>query len=50
MIDELPVWPFDAGTLRKFLTAYIIPLVSGVGYPVLKIVLDFAKIEIPAIK
>ena len=48
VIDELPVWPFDAGTLRKFLTAYIIPLLSAVGYPVLKIVLDFAKIQIPA--
>ena len=48
VIDELPVWPFDAGILRKFLTAYITPLLSAVGYPVLKIVLDFAKIQIPA--
>ena len=26
VVDELPVWPFDASTLRKFLTAYIVPL------------------------
>lgn len=26
IVDELPVWPFDASTLRKFLTAYIVPL------------------------
>jgi len=25
-IDELPIWPFDPGTLRKFATAYIVPL------------------------
>ncbi len=31
VIDGLPVWPFDIGTLRKFLTAYIVPLVSVFG-------------------
>jgi hypothetical protein len=25
VIDELLVWPFDAPTLRKFLTAYVLP-------------------------
>jgi hypothetical protein len=25
-IDELPIWPFDPRTLRKFGTAYILPL------------------------
>jgi hypothetical protein len=25
-IDELPIWPFDAGTLRRFATAYIVPV------------------------
>lgn len=25
-IDELPIWPFDPGTLRKFATAYVIPV------------------------
>jgi hypothetical protein len=44
VIDELPVWPFDAGTLRKFLTAYVIPIVSGIGYPAIKAVLSFAKV------
>ena len=30
-IQELPVWPFDAQTLRTFATAYIVPL----GFPLL---------------
>lgn len=29
-VDELPVWPLDAGTLRKFLAAYMVPLVGGI--------------------
>jgi hypothetical protein len=29
VFNELPVWPFDAGTLRKFLTAYVIPIISA---------------------
>ena len=35
VIDELPVWPFDAGTVRRFLTAYVVPLIGAVGYAVL---------------
>ncbi|MFZ3352342.1 MAG: hypothetical protein WA268_15905 [Xanthobacteraceae bacterium] len=32
VIDDLPVWPFDSVTLRKFIAAYLIPaVVSGVG-------------------
>lgn len=27
MLEELPVWPFDARTLRTFATAYVIPFV-----------------------
>ena len=46
VIDELPVWPFDAGTLRKFLTAYIIPIISSVGYPAIKAILNFAKVQL----
>ena len=26
-IEELPVWPFDANTLTKFFTAYLIPII-----------------------
>lgn len=26
VIDELPIWPFDPSTLRKFATAYIVPV------------------------
>jgi hypothetical protein len=29
VIDELPVWPFDADTLRKFLTAYVVPIAAA---------------------
>lgn len=43
VIDELPVWPFDAGTMRKFLTAYAIPILGSIGFPLLKIIFDFAK-------
>jgi len=47
VIDELPVWPFDAGTLRKFLTAYVVPLagalVGGAGAPTLKAFFSFLK-------
>jgi hypothetical protein len=35
MIDALPVWPFDARTVRHFLTAYVLPLVGAVGVPLL---------------
>jgi hypothetical protein len=37
VIDELPVWPFDASTLRRFVTAYGLPLIGAVAYRVLKI-------------
>jgi hypothetical protein len=30
------VWPFDAGTLRKFLTAYVIPGLSAIILPMAK--------------
>jgi hypothetical protein len=29
VIGELPVWPFDARTLQKFLTAYVTPLLGA---------------------
>ena len=35
MINDLPVWPFDVPTVRKFLTAYLAPLVTF-GFPFLK--------------
>jgi hypothetical protein len=38
VIDELPVWPFDALTLRKFVTAYFIPIASA-AYPVAKAII-----------
>jgi hypothetical protein len=25
-IDELPIWPFDPGTLKRFATAYVVPV------------------------
>ncbi len=47
VINELPVWPFDAITLRKFLTAYVVPILSSVAYPIGKILLDFIKTHLP---
>ena len=32
VIGELPVWPFDARTLRQFARAYVVPLVP-LGFP-----------------
>ena len=40
VFEELPVWPFDAGTLRKFLTAYVIPIGSAAIYPILESVVS----------
>jgi hypothetical protein len=40
VIDELPVWPFDAGILRRFLTAYVIPLIGAMLYPFASIVFE----------
>ncbi|MEI6704323.1 MAG: hypothetical protein WCL71_12430 [Deltaproteobacteria bacterium] len=40
VIDQLPAWPFDTGTLRKFLVAYAIPVVSS---PIPKAVFNFVK-------
>lgn len=43
LVDELPVWPFDARTLRKFVTAYMVPLVSSAAIPLLKMLFDAVK-------
>ena len=36
VINDLPVWPFDLPTVRKFLTAYLAPVVGTFGFPLLK--------------
>jgi hypothetical protein len=41
VIDGLPVWPFDAPTVRKFLTAYLAPLVGTFGFPLVRKVLQY---------
>ena len=41
VINDLPVWPFDIGTLRRFLTAYIIPVlipITAASYAAVKVV------------
>lgn len=40
VVDELPVWPFDAGTVKKFLMAYVVPLLSGAAVPALRFVVE----------
>jgi hypothetical protein len=49
VIDELPVWPFDAGTARKFLTAYVIPIAGASIWPVTKFVLNIFSIRLPSL-
>jgi hypothetical protein len=29
LVDRIPVWPFDISTVRRFLTVYIFPLLTG---------------------
>jgi len=41
--DELPVWPFNAFTLKKFMSAYIIPIVSSASYPVVRFLLQHLR-------
>lgn len=36
LIDDFPVWPFDALTLRKFISAYLFPVAASLGIPVAK--------------
>ena len=44
VIDQLPVWPFNSGTLRKFLSAYVTPLLgAGLVRPVLMALLSAVK-------
>ena len=41
-IDDLPVWPFDPSTVRKFLTAYVIPVITAIP-PFVQIMLSVFK-------
>jgi hypothetical protein len=40
VINDLPVWPFDVPTVRKFLTAYLAPLATF-GFPFIKKSFDY---------
>lgn len=41
VIDEMPVWPFDAATLRKFFTAMILPVVSTFSFPASRVLYEY---------
>jgi len=41
VINDLPVWPFDAPTVRKFLTAYLAPLVGSFGFPLVTMAIKY---------
>lgn len=43
VIDELPVWPFDAATLRKFIAAYIIPAIGSIFFSFAKAGFELVK-------
>jgi hypothetical protein len=42
IIDQLPVWPFDAGTLKGVVTAYAVPIGAGV-YPMINFILEHLR-------
>src|SRR5258705_4305255 len=42
IIDQLPVWPFDANTLKGVVTAYAVPIGAGV-YPAINFVLEHLR-------
>jgi hypothetical protein len=41
VIDDLPVWPFDTLTLRKFFTAYMIPIIGFSVPAMVKLLLSY---------
>jgi hypothetical protein len=42
VVNDMPVWPFDARTVRKFVTAYVAPLVGTIGITMIKNLITFA--------
>jgi hypothetical protein len=40
MVAELPVWPFDALTVRKFITAYLVPVATALAVQFVKWMLE----------
>jgi hypothetical protein len=42
-VEEFPVWPFDARTLGKFATAYMMPLLASVAIALLKEITTLLK-------
>jgi hypothetical protein len=42
VVDELPVWPFDASILRRFLTAYVVPVAGAVLYTIGSVIFESA--------
>ncbi|WP_439402063.1 hypothetical protein ACNJYA_03660 [Bradyrhizobium sp. DASA03068] len=44
VINDMPVWPFDALTMRKFLTAYVIPPIVSFIVPLLKKILGYFQV------
>lgn len=47
VIDELPVWPFDAGTLKRFFASYAVPVLTTVGLPLAKSVYELVSAQLP---
>lgn len=43
VVDELPAWPFDASTARKFLISYVVPVLSTAFYPAVKYSFELFK-------
>jgi hypothetical protein len=43
LIDEMPVWPFDASTLRRFLTAMVLPIVGTFSLPATRLLYEYVS-------
>ena len=46
-VKSVPVWPFDVDTVRRFASAYVIPLVSMVLSPFVKAITEYLKGVLP---
>jgi hypothetical protein len=46
-VEKLPVWPFDADTVRKFVTAFLLPLVGSLLSAQIPALLKLLKLPVP---
>ena len=47
LAEDVPVWPFDAATVRRFLAAYALPLAGSVSLLALKAAASLFNLKLP---